>query len=253
MLAHDRRTDDFDRQGEIGDEAADDLQLLEILLAEDRDIGQRGDQELGDHGRDTLEMRRPETVFESGDGGTGQRDRRRKARRIDFRHRRGEDGIDADGAELFEIGLECPRISVEIFARRELRRIDEDRDDGALGHLLGDIGERDMARMQRAHGRDERDTARRLAPGGDAAAQHGDRSENVRLVHARLVDRIGARRKITRAGKVFSPSRSSHAGTRRRRTPHRPRALGLRGGPFDGDLRPVQAWRRGQVEMPSMP
>jgi hypothetical protein len=55
----DRRAQYLDREIEIARHAADDRELLEILLAEDCDIGLHLIEQLGDDGRDAVEMAGP--------------------------------------------------------------------------------------------------------------------------------------------------------------------------------------------------
>ena len=50
--------DDLDRNVQVADHALYDLQLLEVLLAKDRDVGAALQQQLGDHGGDAGEVSR---------------------------------------------------------------------------------------------------------------------------------------------------------------------------------------------------
>ena len=70
-----------------------------------------------------------------------------------------------------------PGIVAEVFLRRELRRVDIDRDDHPPGSPLGERDQRQVSAMQRAHGRYQRE--RRLAA-LHARAQGWDRSQNRR-------------------------------------------------------------------------
>jgi hypothetical protein len=67
--------------------------------------------------------------------------------------------------------------------RRELRRVDEDRDDDAPGMALGFLDQRDMAFMQRAHGRHQRDLLAGFMPARDGLAHGGDRLEDGYAAH----------------------------------------------------------------------
>ena len=49
---------------EVGDHPADDRELLEILLAEQRDVGPDLVEQLGDHRRDAVEMPGPRRAVE---------------------------------------------------------------------------------------------------------------------------------------------------------------------------------------------
>jgi hypothetical protein len=63
VLAHGRDADDLDAEVEVQRHPADDGQLLVVLLAEDRDVGPYGEEELGDDGRDPSEVARPERAL----------------------------------------------------------------------------------------------------------------------------------------------------------------------------------------------
>ena len=55
-LAHRGAPDDLDTEVEVGDQPAHDGELLEVLLAEHREVGAHGGEQLGDHGGDTVEV-----------------------------------------------------------------------------------------------------------------------------------------------------------------------------------------------------
>src|SRR5204863_9707724 len=57
-LAHGRYANDLYGDGEVLDHATNDHELLEVLLAEQRDSGAHGQKEPGDDGRDAIEMTR---------------------------------------------------------------------------------------------------------------------------------------------------------------------------------------------------
>ena len=104
-LAHDRRADDLDVEQQVAGQAANHLELLEVLLAEDRDVGPRGDEELRHHGRDAAEEMRPRAAaerlaeFAHLDAGLG-------AVGIQLGRVGREDGIDTGRATLREIRIE---------------------------------------------------------------------------------------------------------------------------------------------------
>jgi len=86
--------DDFDVEIQVQRQAANDLQLLVILAAEDRHMGPDDVEELGHHRRHAAEV--------TGAKGTAQRsaqlldlEPRLESRRIDFRRRRVKQDIDA--------------------------------------------------------------------------------------------------------------------------------------------------------------
>ena len=59
------------------------------------------------------------------------------ALRIHFRRFRMEDGIDADAFQFLAVFIEAARISIIVFVRTELGRIDEDRSDDDVAFGLG--------------------------------------------------------------------------------------------------------------------
>ena len=63
-LAHDRHADDLDAEVEIAHHAADDGELLEVLLAEHGDVRLDGVEQLGDHRGDAAEVARPRAPAE---------------------------------------------------------------------------------------------------------------------------------------------------------------------------------------------
>ena len=75
-----------------------------------------------------------------------------------------------------KVGCEGAGIGREILGRRELRRVDEDRHDDPVGATAGAPHQRQMAVVQRAHGRDQRDLLTGVTPARNAAAQRDDRS-----------------------------------------------------------------------------
>jgi hypothetical protein len=71
--------------------------------------------------------------------------------------------------------------------RCELGRIDEDRDDDALRMALAFADQRDMALVQRTHGRHQRDLVAIGMPAGDGFAHRGDRLEDRDSGHSRAL------------------------------------------------------------------
>src|SRR5512135_703576 len=64
VRAHRRRPDDLHRQAEVFHRAADDRELLVVLLAEDADVGLHEVQQLHDHSGDALEVAGTERAAE---------------------------------------------------------------------------------------------------------------------------------------------------------------------------------------------
>ena len=110
----------------------------------------------------------------------GDTDGRDKARRVHLLDRRREDEIDTGLAEFREIGGLATRIGGEILSRPELLRIDKERGDHALAVPARGLDQCQMAAMQRAHRRHQRDPLLLSPPAGNGLAQcrhrprHGD-------------------------------------------------------------------------------
>ena len=108
---------------EVADHAADDRELLGVLLAEIGDVGLDGVEELGDDGGDAAEvlgaaLRRValEDLGEALDLDPG-----REALWVDLLDRRRVDEVDAGLGREPRVALLVARIAVEVLARPELR------------------------------------------------------------------------------------------------------------------------------------
>ena len=82
-----------------------------------------------------------------------------------------EDQVGGGLLEAPLVEFQRARIRIEILARAELRRVDEDADDDALGMLTSPLDERDVPGMQVAHGRYERNMLAVATPLGDALGE----------------------------------------------------------------------------------
>ena len=77
--------------------------------------------------------------------------------RIHFRRFRMENGIDADAFQFLAVFIEATRISIIVFVRAELGRIDEDRSDDDVAFGLGSPHQGQMTFVERTHSRDQAD------------------------------------------------------------------------------------------------
>ena len=129
----------------------DDARLLRVLAAEKRLLRLNDFEQLQYDGRDAAKMSRPHAPFEAFrealDIHPGA-----KSRRINFRGLGREQIIDARVFQLFAVRFERARIFLEIFAGAKLRGIHENGSDHRLAFGDGRANEREMARVQRAHG-----------------------------------------------------------------------------------------------------
>jgi hypothetical protein len=158
---------------QVAHQPPDDGELLEILLAEDRDIGRALRQQLRDHGRDAGEEMRACDALQSF-GRPAHRDGRAGAVRVHFGRLGSEDEVDAAGFEGGEVAGEVARIGGQIFRRSELRRVDEDRHHHPVGPPGSLIDQRQMTGVERPHGRDQSDALPGAPPCRDASAQLSD-------------------------------------------------------------------------------
>ena len=158
-LPHDRHALNLDAQVEVGDHLPDQRQLLVVLLAEVRAVGSHRVEQLEHDGQYPGEMRWPRGALQlgaqlSGDhGGAG-------AVRIHVVGGRSECDLHTLGPQRVEVVVERARVRVEVLARPELQRVDEDRhhDDGTR-HPAGGADQRQMSVVQRAHRGHQHDTA----------------------------------------------------------------------------------------------
>ena len=163
---------DANREVEVPDEATHDRDLLEVLPAEEGGVRLHLEEELRDDGGNAAEV--------AGTDGSlpafrdvCDLDRSRKTRRIElFRSRRVEK-VHAFAFEQGGVPVEVPRVSGEVLARRELERVDEDRDDGEFARPSRESDEREMALVKRPHGRDEADACARRAGFSNETPQPG--------------------------------------------------------------------------------
>ena len=156
LLAHDRRADDVDLEVQVADHAADERQLLVILLAEDCDVRVDDHEELQDDGRDAAKvtgtMRAAERLREP-----LHRDRRLRPVRVDVVRIGREEHVDTRGGEERAVMFQVARIAREVVGAVELRGVDEDRGHDEIGVPPRDLDQRRMPGMERAHRRHERD------------------------------------------------------------------------------------------------
>ncbi len=127
---------------------------------------------LVDDGRHAVEMIGPRRAAKIV-GQVADLDSGAEARGIHFHDVGHEDEVGAGLAELVDVAGLVARIGAEVLARAELGRVYEDRDDDSVGGSPGKLDQRQMAVMQRAHGRHERHRLAGLAPFGEMPAELG--------------------------------------------------------------------------------
>jgi hypothetical protein len=110
--------------------------LLKILLAEDREIRADLREQFADHSSDAAEEVRPEPILQPGGGRAFGHDPGRKSLRVHRLEVWIPDQVDLFGGEFGDVGLPGARVRTEILRRRELRRVDEYRNDDFLRPAL---------------------------------------------------------------------------------------------------------------------
>ena len=175
-IADDRHPIDFDGQVEIGNQPPDDRQLLPVLFTEQRQIRLRLCQQLGDDDADAVEMPGPRRAAQPVAEPVDQH-ARPEARRVHDLDGGGIDEVAADARQLGDIAGLVARVAVKVFGGAELARVDENRGDDAVGPFARCGHQREMAGVQGAHRRHQRNAAMRTAPTGDPRTQLADRAD----------------------------------------------------------------------------
>ncbi len=147
--------EDFDAKLQVLRHPPDHRELLEILLAEDRDVGANGAEQLGHHGGDAVEMPGPSlpvpAIAQALDA-----DRRGETRRIHVLSLGQPQQVATRLLQHLGVLLLLPRVAVEVLVRPELQRIDENGGDNPIRAAPRFLDQGDVPGMQRAHGRNER-------------------------------------------------------------------------------------------------
>ena len=131
-------------------------------------------QELRHDGRDAPEVGGALGGFEALRQRTVDQDGGVEAGRIHDGLRRQEHGVGARLPQQPEVGVEVAGVALQVLLGAELQRIEEDRDQRAVGFGAGTAQQRQVAVVQRAHGGDESDAA---GLGTTPAARRRDRFE----------------------------------------------------------------------------
>ena len=147
----------MDRDVEVADETADNDDLLSVFLAKEGFIGTSDVHQFRNDRSDAAEMDRTLSPAEFMGNVAVDVDIRAITFRIHFRRFRMEDGIDTDAFQLLAVFIEAARISVIIFVRAELGRVDEDRSDDDVAFGFGSPHQGQMTFVESPHGRDQTD------------------------------------------------------------------------------------------------
>src|SRR5690606_7750444 len=146
------------------------MELLKVLLTKKGEIGTALEKELRHHGRHAVEVSRaPRAAEPLADAADGHL--RREARRVDFLGTRRIEEVDPQSLELGGIFFLAAGIGGQIRSVVELFRVDEERDDDALGAFKRGAHEAQMPLVKGPHGGNHRNTGTFLAPGRHPGAE----------------------------------------------------------------------------------
>ena len=147
----------MDAHGDVklGEDGAQNSQLLGVLLSVERHVGTHQVDDLGAYERDAREMRGTSLSFEDTRDGSGI-DGDRRGSRIHVLRGRGPHEVRSHSFERVHVRLQGSRIGVEVLSGSELGRVDEDRDDDVVGERVGLSHELQVSGVQGTHGHHER-------------------------------------------------------------------------------------------------
>ena len=218
-LADGRADLDPDRDVEVAHQALDHRRLLRVLLAEVRDVGADDVEQLGDHGRDAVEMAAAAVGALERLGHAADRHGGREARRVDLLGCGREQVVDPElGGEL-GVALGVTRVRGQVGRVVELGRVDEQRDDDDVALLARAPHQRQMALVERAHRRDETEPVLPARRGCASAARSSaigcerlhagwaSRAAGDRCCRSRLTPRSGRARVAARARRTAGAGR----------------------------------------------
>src|SRR6266542_3813312 len=147
---------DRDREIQIARHPPDHGDLLQVFLAKKSEVGLNLEEELSDDGGHSSKVAGPRGALPAF-ADAGDLDRRGEIRGIEHAGVGQVEQIRALRLEQGGILLAAPGITVEILPRRELERIDENRNNRQSAHLSRPTHEREMTFVQSPHRGDETD------------------------------------------------------------------------------------------------
>ena len=232
-LPLDRAADHLDGKLKVADHAAQQHQLLKVLLPQHHDVGRDDAEQPQDHRRHAIEMPRTARGAQfAAQLGHRHLDRRLDTVRVDVLvvRRKNQVHQPLPGQQRLVV-RQGARIGVEILAGPELRGIDEDAADDPVGMLARDIHQAQVPPVQIPHGGNQGHGLVGQPPATDQLAHRlggiGALQGNPRLVHVRSllapkrahsIRRNSARRKDNRR----CARRERTPGEHRAASPRRP-------------------------------
>ncbi|MCZ7588060.1 MAG: hypothetical protein M5U27_04200 [Gaiella sp.] len=170
-VAHRGHDGELELEVQVGDHAAQHLDLLRILLAVEREVGPDGVEELEADRRDAAKVPRAVLALEHCPE-PGHVDPRLVPRRVHLVRGRREDDVDARVASDLEVSCLVARVAVQIGGLPELGGVDEEAHHDGVAPSTRGGEQRAVARVQRAHRGHEAD--RPCAPAGERGADVRD-------------------------------------------------------------------------------
>ncbi len=161
---------------QIGNQTADQRQLLIVFFAEYRHIGPQDIEQLGDHRGHTGKMPGPAAAAEMA-GKVLHADLGLKAGRIHLLRFRGKDRCHRFLPQQAHVALKIAGVAVQILVGAKLGGVDKHTDHHRIAMLRRQAHQAEVAFMQIAHGRHQADGGALAAPGPGPLA-HG-----LRLLH----------------------------------------------------------------------
>ena len=192
-------THELELELEVGDHPAQDVDLLRVLLAVEREVGPDDVEQLEADRRDAAEVARAVLAFEDR-AELGHVDPRLVPGRVHLGGGRREDDVDAGRARDLEVARLVARVAVQVGRLAELRRVDEEAHDDGVARRARRVEQRPVALVERAHRRDETDPPRRAG----RRAPRGRR---------RSCGRRSRRCSVRAASWAVSAARASYAGS----------------------------------------
>jgi hypothetical protein len=150
------------RQGEVGHEASDDRDLLEVLEAEVGDVGRDDAEQPRDDRGHALEVTGPRRAVEADRDGP-RVDGGPEPEGVHLLDGRREQDVDAEVGGQVGVGPLVPRVALEVLAVTELGRVDEQRHHDEVAFLQRRPHQAEVALVEGTHRGDEADAAPLLA------------------------------------------------------------------------------------------
>ena len=136
---------------QLAENGAQDGQLLSVLLPVQRHVRAHEVDDLRAHEGDAREVRGARLTLEDARDGT-RINRHGRGRGVDVLRRGRPHEVRAHRLERVHVRIQGARVCVVVLTGRELRRVDEDRDDHVIGQFAGFAHELQVPGVEGTHG-----------------------------------------------------------------------------------------------------